>query len=93
MVFGFIIASLDSLPLDPKQNTPIQIYLAQFFTPEGNDKNKYERQQYIAARVQSEFVFMYSCSTASAAMSELPDWGTYSLGIEPNMRYKRGVIF
>jgi len=91
MVFGFIICSLDRISgidfSSPLQTLPVQVFIAQFYSPEGNDKNKYERQQYIASKVQGEYSFVYSCYSpdGSLAARELSlDWGTHSLVPEPN---------
>jgi hypothetical protein len=61
MVYAFLIQSLD---------TPTTIWIASFFTPEGNDTMKKKRLQFIAKRVREEHSFRGRCAAMQEGIDE-----------------------
>ncbi|KAN0033563.1 hypothetical protein ACTFIV_000024 [Dictyostelium citrinum] len=77
MVYAFIIHSIDTnfqqqhQLLQPQQ--PI-VYLSQFYTAEGNNKDFIKRQNSIIEKVIKDYSFKFQCENTKPDEKQFPDW-------------------
>ncbi|KAK5574412.1 hypothetical protein RB653_009687 [Dictyostelium firmibasis] len=81
MVYAFIIHSIETNfnvqpPPSPQQQQQQQsiIYLSQFYTSEGNNKDYIKRQNSIIEKVIKDHSFKFQCENTKPDEKQFPDW-------------------
>ncbi|EGC38298.1 hypothetical protein DICPUDRAFT_28941 [Dictyostelium purpureum] len=78
MVYGFIIHSIDynfgQQQQQQQQQQPPFVYLSQFYTSEGNDKDFIKRQNAIIEKVLKDYSFKFQCEHTKPDEKLYPDW-------------------
>ncbi|KAM9983330.1 hypothetical protein ACTFIY_000066 [Dictyostelium cf. discoideum] len=98
MVYAFIIHSIDTnfqqqqpqQQQQQQQQQPI-VYLSQFYTSEGNNKDFIKRQNSIIEKVIKDYSFKFQCENTKPDEKQFPDWAfSYSQRNNVNFTDIRG---